>query len=143
MERLSLERVLQPGAGTVDPSGVSRSTALALVALALLMAAPAGAAPARADRALVFFSSRCLGCRTEAEQIRAWRSIHPTLPTVGVGFLEGHDSAAKFAADEHLVFPVVGDSSGELARRYRVAQPDAILLLRKGRVISRAQLQIP
>jgi hypothetical protein len=117
---------------------------LSTVVLLLTVSGPwAGAATRPRAHVLVFFSSLCLSCRAETPQIKSWVAAHPQTPVTGVAFMEGLSTARPFAEQSGLSFPLVSDPSGALARRCRVDQPDAILVLRGNKVVTKTYLKAP
>ena len=114
--------------------------------IAIVIAVPASlVSPARATapapRVLIFFSSLCYDCRRETGQIVAWVADHPRAQITGVGFMESLETAGPFAREAGFRFPIVADPEGVLRRRFKVAQPDAIVILRGGTVVSRTYLR--
>jgi hypothetical protein len=103
-----------------------------VLASAIALPSPATAlATARAlPKAIVFFNAFCVSCRSEASQVEAWsaREAH-TYEIRGVGFMMTAKDSNAFADQLGWSFPVQGDPSGQIARRYRVQVPTIIVLV--------------
>lgn len=79
---------------------------------------------------LNFWASWCGPCRTETPELQAFYERHgDQLLVVGVNQQESRDTAADFAADYGVTYPILLDRNGEVSIAYRVSSGLPISML--------------
>jgi peroxiredoxin len=105
---------------------------------ALLLGVAASSASAKQPQAVAFFNQYCVSCRQEAPRVVSWarHMARSHYAVSGVGFRETTSDARSFARSIHFRYPVVGDPSGKIARRYGVGVPTIVVTIdRRGHAV--------
>ncbi len=95
------------------------------------------ASPAGSAAIVVFWTTWCPHCRREFPSLETlWKAKRDQgFRVIGVNLSEPEDRVAAYVADMKITFPIVIDTSGEVARTYGVHfTPTHFLVERSGRV---------
>jgi peroxiredoxin len=90
---------------------------------------------------LVFWATWCPHCNESVPVINRMHTEPPTSETLTIlalDFMESREKVSAFLASKKVVFPVLLDRSGSVAREYRVVGiPTYVLIDRDGKIVYR------
>ena len=81
---------------------------------------------------LVFWATWCPTCTEEIPVLNAWTEDYPGLRILGINYQESEAELKSFASQKGVLYSILLDREGEVARQYGLVGIPAVVLVAKG-----------